>query len=257
MYEEPTDDLLYEMAFSWADIERHLRTTVPDLYEALRIAYRVEAVHGANEWNDAHTVYDLYFNGEDPAAREAARMVDAADTVMAKAIKKHVEVWDRRFTHTVRVLPPEREGEGKLCERLQTPTPEVSLDDVPTPKPSGSGVPFVARDGHQLTPIEAPFYNALRETGLTFAVQPWVQGTDAKYRPDFIVFCGGASVIVELDGHDGHKTKQQREHDTRRTRWFDKRGMRVVRFTGSEVHRDVQKCVKDLLDVLRQSQARV
>ncbi len=117
-------------------------------------------------------------------------------------------------------------------------------------------MPFTERDGHLLTPIEVPFYDALRETGATFAVQPWVQGTDQKYRPDFIVFYGGASVVVELDGHEFHKTKEQRSSDHRRERWFAARGINVVRFTGSDVHADVERCVKELLDVLRQSQAR-
>lgn len=244
------------MAFAWSDIEGYLAKFAPDVYAAVERAYRVEAIERENSWGDPHTVYDLYFNGEDPADREAARTANASDVVLEKAIKTHVQVWDHRYTHSIRVLPPGREGEGKVCERLRPRTVSVTLEDVPTPKPSGSGVPFVERDGHQLTPIEAPFYDALRETGATFAVQPWVQGTDTRYRPDFIVFYGGVSVIVELDGHDGHKTKDQREHDAKKARWFDKRGLKVVRYTGSEVHRDVQGCVKDLMDVLRQSQSR-
>lgn len=132
---------------------------------------------------------------------------------------------------------------------------DIAVEDVPT-KPSGSGVPFTERDGHMLTPIEVPFYDALRETGATFAVQPWVQGVDGKYRPDFIVFYGGASVVVELDGHDAHKTKEHRANDNRKARWFEKRGMRLIRYTGSEIHTDVQACVSDLMDVLRQSQSR-
>jgi hypothetical protein len=113
-----------------------------------------------------------------------------------------------------------------VCERPKGQT--VAVEDVPTPPPSGSssGTPFIERDGHLLTPIEVPFFDALRETGATFAVQPWVQGTDGKYRPDFIVFYGGASVVVELDGHEFHKTKEQRAHDNRKARWFEKRGMK-------------------------------
>ncbi|MDX6590841.1 MAG: hypothetical protein QOJ13_37 [Gaiellales bacterium] len=68
-------------------------------------------------------------------------------------------------------------------------------------------VPLTEVDGYQLTPIEVPFYKALRETGLVFAVQPWIQGTDRHYRPDFLVFYDGGAVVVELDGHEYHKTK--------------------------------------------------
>lgn len=59
------------------------------------------------------------------------------------------------------------------CQRLELDTPHVTLDEVPIPPPLGSG-PFELRDGHKLTPIEAPFYDAVRETGTAFAVQPFV-----------------------------------------------------------------------------------
>jgi very-short-patch-repair endonuclease len=64
-----------------------------------------------------------------------------------------------------------------------------------------------------------------------FAVQPRVQG-DRTYRPDFIVFYGGRGVVVELDGHEGHKSREQRSHDYERQLWFEKKGIPVVRFTG-------------------------
>lgn len=215
----------------------------------------VEAVIGDNGWDDTQTVYDLYFNGEDEDARAAARDVRNADSTLERAIKEHVQVWDRRYTHNIRVLAPGREGDGVVCERLRPDVQGVAVEDAPTDKPDGRA-PLEQLDGHWLTPIEVPFYNALRETGATFAVQPWVQGVDGRFRPDFIVFYGGASVVVELDGHDFHKTKEQRAHDNRKARWFEKRGMKLVRYTGSEVYADAQSCVKDLLDVLRQSQAR-
>jgi very-short-patch-repair endonuclease len=108
----------------------------------------------------------------------------------------------------------------------------------------------------QLTLIEAPFYDALRETDLTFAVQSRVQGPDQVYRPDFIVFYGGLAVVVELDGHEGHKTRAQRSHDAARQRWFEERGLRVIRWTGSQVWADAKVCVAELLSVLRGAASR-
>ena len=51
-------------------------------------------------------------------------------------------------------------------------------------------MPLEQRGPFYLTPIEAPFYDALAETGLTFAVQPWIQHAATQYRPDFLVFYG-------------------------------------------------------------------
>jgi very-short-patch-repair endonuclease len=130
------------------------------------------------------------------------------------------------------------------------------LSDLPTQPIMAGSVPLTEVDGYQLTPIEVPFYQALRETGLVFAVQPWIQGTDRRYRPDFLVFYDGGAVVVELDGHEFHKTKGQRGQDAARDRWFQARGVTSLRWTGSQVNADPDGCVKELLDVLRGSQAR-
>lgn len=129
MRQEPDVDLLHEMAFAWSDIERDLEQRAPAVYEGLRFAYRVEAVAGENGWGDPNTLYDLYFNGEDERCRAAARIVKDANSALERAIKAHVDVWDWRYTHNVRVLPPGREGDGVLCRRQLVVSP---LDDLVT-----------------------------------------------------------------------------------------------------------------------------
>lgn len=251
---------LVELSYTWQDVEEAAAKRHPDLGAALDRAWRVEAVIDTNNFGDPLTAYHLFF---DPAGdRPAIRVVRDNHDSLHRLIRDHVNLWDGRYSHEVRVMPPdalqrEVEPDDVLeCQRLRERTPDVSVEDVPTPPSSGSGVPFTSVDGHMLTPIEVPFYKALRETEATFAVQPWVQGPDAKYRPDFIVFWEGLAVVVELDGHEGHKTREQRTTDTQRQRWFEQRGIRVMRFTGSEVYADVDRCVRDLLDVLRRSQSK-
>jgi very-short-patch-repair endonuclease len=52
-------------------------------------------------------------------------------------------------------------------------------------------------------------------------------------------------VVVEVDGHDFHeRTKEQARHDKRRDRFFTESGATVLRFTGSEVHRDPLACAE-------------
>ena len=77
-----------------------------------------------------------------------------------------------------------------------------------------------------------------------------MQTTDRRYRFDFLVFYDGGAIAVELDGHDYHKTKEQRGRDAQRDRWFAARKLTTVRFTGSQVYADPEGCVKELLDVL-------
>ena len=64
-----------------------------------------------------------------------------------------------------------------------------------------------------------------------------MQHADRKYRADFLIYWDGRAVVVELDGHDWHKTKAQRGKDAKKDRWLQARGIPVVRFTGSEIHR--------------------
>jgi len=66
-----------------------------------------------------------------------------------------------------------------------------------------------------------------------------------KYRVDFAI--PEHHIAIELDGHDYHKSKEQRTHDAKRERYLEREGWRVIRFTGSEVYKDVDKCVGEVL----------
>lgn len=70
------------------------------------------------------------------------------------------------------------------------------------------------------------------------------------------MFWTGRAIVVELDGHEGHKTKEQRQHDYARERWLQEHGLRVVRWTGSDVYADARGCVRQLVEMLRGTQAR-
>lgn len=106
-------------------------------------------------------------------------------------------------------------------------------------------------DGHFLTPIERLIYERLQQAGAVFSAQTLVQGPNGRFRVDFLLFCGAAVTVVELDGHDSHKTQQQRTNDAQRDRWFCAQGIRTVRFTGSEVVADPDGCVRELLALIR------
>ena len=76
-----------------------------------------------------------------------------------------------------------------------------------------------------------------------------------SYRADFalVIQTDGYSfrLAVECDGHDFHeKTKEQAAHDKARDRFFLERGWPVMRFTGSEIHRDAPKCANQAMDFL-------
>lgn len=58
-------------------------------------------------------------------------------------------------------------------------------------------------------------------------------------------------MIVECDGHDFHeRTKEQARRDKQRDRFFQSKGYKVLRFTGSEIWADPEKCADEVLDQL-------
>lgn len=59
-------------------------------------------------------------------------------------------------------------------------------------------------------------------------------------------------IAVECDGHDFHeKTKDQAQRDKARDRELQALGLRVIRFTGSEIRRDPATCARAVIDLVR------
>jgi len=56
--------------------------------------------------------------------------------------------------------------------------------------------------------------------------------------------------IIECDGHDFHeRTKSQAAHDKRRDRFFQSKGLIVLRYTGSEIFRAPVDCASSALKI--------
>ncbi len=76
------------------------------------------------------------------------------------------------------------------------------------------------------------------------------------YRVDFLALHnkglhGAGGIVVECDGHDFHeKTKEQAARDKSRDRHLQDIGLRVFRFTGSEVWRDPFRCADEVLQTV-------
>lgn len=74
-----------------------------------------------------------------------------------------------------------------------------------------------------------------------------------KYRIDFALLADQVSqpVFVECDGHDFHeRTKEQASRDRTKDRAIQEAGFTVLRFTGSEIYRDPEKCALQIINVV-------
>lgn len=71
------------------------------------------------------------------------------------------------------------------------------------------------------------------------------------YRVDFVAHNDKGIVLgIELDGHDSHKTRAQRTHDAQKDRYFQQIGLNIVRFTGTELTADPEKCIRELVNLV-------
>jgi len=62
-------------------------------------------------------------------------------------------------------------------------------------------------------------------------------------------------IAVECDGHDFHeRTPQQAAKDRARDRAIQLSGIKIFRFTGSEIHADSRSCAIEVLNVIEDFQ---
>lgn len=78
---------------------------------------------------------------------------------------------------------------------------------------------------------------------------------EKDYRIDFVALNQtGLKLAIELDGHDFHeKTREQVAKDKQRQRALVADGFTVLRFSGSEIVRDVKACVDEVAGVIEKS----
>lgn len=74
-----------------------------------------------------------------------------------------------------------------------------------------------------------------------------------KYRLDFA--WPDQCIALEVDGHDYHKTKEQRSYDAKRDRDLLKLGWTTLRFTGSDVFKDADAVAAEVMSILDEAKA--
>ena len=67
------------------------------------------------------------------------------------------------------------------------------------------------------------------------------------YVADFVI---NDKYIVEIDGHEWHKTKEQRFSDYKRERHLTRMGFIVIRFMGSEIFSEPRWCAIETLRIV-------
>jgi len=100
--------------------------------------------------------------------------------------------------------------------------------------------------------IENAFSEKLDELADKIESEHWFGDAEkhGRYRVDFIL--KDARLIIELDGHQYHSTKEQLEKDAIRQRYLTRAGYTVIRFTGREINRSPESCVEEVRQIYRE-----
>lgn len=86
------------------------------------------------------------------------------------------------------------------------------------------------------SPIEWRLYNALARRGY----KVYTQTRCGPYYIDITI----GNIAIECDGKAFHSSPAQKSYDKRRSSYLYKNGYKsVLRFTGSEINRNVNQCV--------------
>ena len=96
----------------------------------------------------------------------------------------------------------------------------------------------------EMNEIEKQFWDSHYCKLARGALKPQVQ--IGPYLVDFVFM---DEIIVEIDGHEAHKTKEQRAYDYKRERYLLKEGYTVARFMGTEVFLNADECGREMIRV--------
>jgi very-short-patch-repair endonuclease len=70
------------------------------------------------------------------------------------------------------------------------------------------------------------------------------------YMLDMAVFCSDGRMDVECDGETWHVGKEAAARDRARDNALTQAGWRILRFSGAEIHGDVESCIRVVRRVL-------
>ena len=98
--------------------------------------------------------------------------------------------------------------------------------------------------------IEQQFYNTYRKNeriDIPGSLNENNLEPKIQIGPYVVDFLYDKKFVIEIDGHEYHKSKEQRFSDYNRERYLMKLGYFVIRFMATEVFIDADKCVRDMM----------
>lgn len=104
--------------------------------------------------------------------------------------------------------------------------------------------------GRCQSPAEVAFWQVASVQIPGLVRQFHVKGT--RYHLDFAL--PEEKIGIEVDGHQWHSSRKQRQHDSQRDRILTGLGWRILRFTASEILRNADGCAAEVAAIMKNCQ---
>lgn len=101
-------------------------------------------------------------------------------------------------------------------------------------------------DLYHTSPIEEKIYTHFKKEKIPVERQLFVAEGGKRYCLDFGVFCKDGKIDIECDGEAYHSSKKDIIKDRDRNNELTSYGWSVLRFSGSEINKDPEKCIKKI-----------
>lgn len=155
------------------------------------------------------------------------------------------------------VIAPRLTGTTDSCTRCGQTIRNNAHWNNDVPFCSGCAL-VLAADGYQLhgSRIQNLFHNAADHAFPGLTANDWLSEEFSvvidghSFRADFVVRLPDIKIAVELDSFIHHSSPQALLRDRKRQRLFQKDGWIVIRFSGSEVWRNPESCVEELIEII-------
>lgn len=172
--------------------------------------------------------------------------------VLSYTIKKRIEIY-----------PEEEENENKDNDYYQIFIGDLVKLKNPIPSLKWRRIVFIPttierllnaeeiNDLYKTSPIEEILYREMKKKKISTERQLHVKVGERKYCLDFGIFCKKGNINVECNGKEFHSGEDSHEKDRKRNNELTSYGWSILRFSGKEINRNSEECVKKIRKTLR------
>ena len=179
------------------------------------------------------------------------------------SVNYYTEVKELKTVKRIELLPDEPEHIRAMDDYYKFTIKELKRLPHPIPSKRWRRIVFIPttmsklmkaneiNDLYQTSPIEEKLYSIMKKDNITPERQFFVREGKTMYCLDFSIFCKEGKIDVECDGEAYHSSRNAQIRDRMRNNELASYGWLVLRFTGTEIYRNITGCIKQIKTAIK------